>query len=70
MTRTARLSLVKLLSTNELLSHFDIIMILSENGVTPSGVLLLSAEDFDDMGLTKVGKKLFLKTFEEIKGNT
>ena len=45
-------------------------MILSENGVTPSGVLLLSAEDFDDMGLTKVGKKLFLKTFEEIKGNT
>ena len=41
-------------------------MILSENGVTPSGVLL-SAEDFDDMGLTKVGKKLFLKTFDEIK---
>ena len=44
-----------------------IIMILSENGVTPSGVLQLSAEDFDDMGLTKVGKKLFLKTFSEIK---
>ena len=43
-------------------------MILSESGITPSGVLLLNAEDFDDMGLTKVGKKLFLKTFNEIQG--
>ena len=51
-----------------MLSHFDIIMILSENGLTPPGILLLDAEDFDDMGLTKIGKKLVLKILNGIKG--
>ena len=37
----------------------------SENGVTPSGFIQFDAEDFDDIGLTKFGKKLVLKLLAE-----
>ena len=43
--------------------------IIIESGITPSGFLLFDAKDFDDIGLTKLGKKLFLKIFAEVKGN-
>jgi hypothetical protein len=43
-----------------------------ENGITASGFLLCDTEDFDDIfddiGLTKIGKKLLLKIFTEVKG--
>ena len=39
----------------------------SASGVTPSGFTQLDAEDFDDLGLTKIGKKLVLKCLAEIK---
>jgi hypothetical protein len=39
-----------------------------ENGITPSGFLLCDVKDFDDIGLTKIGKKLFLRTLIEVKG--
>ena len=42
--------------------------ILIENGVTASGFSLLDKEDFDDLGLTKIGKKLIVKMLPEIKG--
>jgi hypothetical protein len=38
---------------------FPIIKI--ENGVIASGFSLLDEDDFDDLGLTKIGKKLILK---------
>ena len=37
-----------------------------ENGVTPSGFTQFDAEDFDDIGLTKFGKKLVLKALAEL----
>ena len=40
-------------------------LLYTENGVTPSGFNLLDAEDFDDIGLTKIGKKLILKILAE-----
>ena len=39
-----------------------------DSGISPSGFLLCDEKDFDDIGLTKIGKKLFLKTFMEVKG--
>ena len=39
-----------------------------DNGITPPGFLLCDVKDFDDIGLTKIGKKLFLKNFKEVKG--
>jgi hypothetical protein len=39
-----------------------------ENGITASVFLRCDAEDFDDIGLTKFGKKRILKTFTEVKG--
>jgi hypothetical protein len=39
-----------------------------DNGITPSGFFLCDAEDFDDIGLTKFGKKLILKILTKIKG--
>ena len=39
----------------------------SENGITPSGFASLDEEDFDDIGLTKFGKKLVLKMLKEVK---
>ena len=42
--------------------------ILIENGVTASGFSLLDKEDFNDLGLTKIGKKLIVKMLPEIKG--
>ena len=39
-----------------------------DNGITPSGFLQCDMEDFDDIGLTKIGKKLFLRNFMEVKG--
>ena len=41
--------------------------ILIENGVTASGFSLLDKEDFDDLGLTKIGKRLIVKMLPEIK---
>ena len=41
--------------------------IIIDSGIT-HGFLQFDAKDFDDIGLTKLGKKLFLKTFTEIKG--
>jgi hypothetical protein len=72
VTRTARLSLVTTIYnyTNykswilpSMVYWFPI-----ENGIIPSGFLLCDAEDFDDIGLTKIGKKLLLKIFTEVKG--
>ena len=44
------------------------IIIIIESGITPSEFLLCDTEDFDDIGLTKFGKKRLLKTFTEVKG--
>ena len=38
----------------------------SENGVTASGCTQLDAGDFDDLGLTKIGKKLVRKCLTEL----
>ena len=38
-----------------------------ENGVTASGFSQLDEEDFEDLGLTKIGKKLILKILPESK---
>ena len=38
----------------------------SENGVTPSGFTQFDPEDFDDIRLTKFGKKLILKALAEV----
>ena len=38
----------------------------SENGVTPSGFTQFDVEDFEDIGLTKFGKKLVLKALAEV----
>ena len=40
----------------------------SEIGVTASAITQLDAEDFNGIGLTLIGKKVFLKAFSEIKG--
>ena len=45
---------------------YDNIISSIENGVTPSGFIQLDAEDFDDIGLTKIGKKLVLKILAEV----
>ena len=39
-----------------------------DSGISPSGFLLYDEKDFDDIGLTKIGKKLFVKIFMEVKG--
>ena len=41
-------------------------LIVLENGITPSGFTQLDAEDFNDIGLTKFGKKIVLKTLAEV----
>lgn len=41
--------------------------IFTENGVTQSGFAQLDADDFDDLGLTIIGKKLVLKCLAETK---
>ena len=38
-----------------------------DNGVTAFGFSQLDEEDFEDLGLTKIGKKLILKILPEIK---
>ena len=40
----------------------------TESGITPSGFTQFDEKDFDDIRLTTLGKKLFLKIFTEIKG--
>jgi hypothetical protein len=75
MIRTARLSLVTTIY-NYMYTNYKSLILPSmvhwfpiENGITASGFLLCDAEDFDDIGLTKIGKKLLLKTFTaEVKG--
>ena len=37
-----------------------------ENGVTPLGFVQSDADDFDDLGLTKFGKKRVLKILKEV----
>jgi hypothetical protein len=39
-----------------------------ESGITASGFLHFKADDFDDIGLTKLGKRLFLRILTEVKG--
>ena len=38
-----------------------------ENGITAAGFPLCDVEDFDDIGLTKFGKKRVLCAFTEVK---
>ena len=38
-----------------------------ENGIIAAGFLLCDMEDFDDIGLTKFGKKRLLDAFKEVK---
>ena len=69
MIRIAKLSLV---SSVLMASTYATVVIMvmglsSENGVTPSGFTQLDADDFDDLGLTKIGKKLVLKCLAETK---
>ena len=40
----------------------------TDSGITPSGFTQFDEKDFDDIRLTTLGKKLFLKIFTEIKG--
>ena len=42
-------------------------MFSSENGVTALVFVQSDAEDFDDIGLTKFGKKRVLKILAEVK---
>ena len=46
--------------------HISSFIVHTENGITPSGFIQLDAEDFDDIGLTKFGKKLILKALAEV----
>ena len=39
----------------------------SESGVTPLEFIQSDAEDYDDIGLTKFGKKRVLKLLAEVK---
>ena len=58
-----RIAMLFLVSTVSYL-NVTVIMVMklsSENGLTPSGCTQLDAGDFDDLGLTKFGKKLVLK---------
>ena len=41
-------------------------MLTSENGVTAVVFIQSDAEDFDDLGLTKFGKKNVLKILKEV----
>lgn len=41
-------------------------LLYTENGITPSGFIQLDTEDFDDIGLTEIGKKLILKILAEV----
>ena len=77
MIKTARLSLVGakcytvLLVISDEYCHHVIVYLspkIIESGITSSGFLQFDAKDFDDIGLTKLGKKLFLKIFMEVKG--
>ena len=46
--------------------NINIFIVCTENGITPSGFIQLDAEDFNDIGLTKFGKKLILKILAEV----
>ena len=65
MIKIAILSLViTIIVANE---NFDYwYSLILENGITPSGFTQLDAEDFDDIGLTKFGKKIILKTLAKL----
>ena len=39
-------------------------------GVTASGFILLEAGDFDELGLTLIGKKHILRTWKELTSNS
>ena len=38
----------------------------TDGGVTASGFILLEAGDFDELGLTLIGKKHILRTWKEL----
>ena len=38
----------------------------TDSGVTASGFILLEAGDFDELGLTLIGKKHVLRTLKEL----
>ena len=65
MIKIAILSLViTIIAANE---NFDYwYSLILENGITPSGFTQLDAEDFDNIGLTKFGKKIILKTLAKL----
>jgi hypothetical protein len=68
-----RIAILSLVSTMYLVVNVVVIIIIIlipyiDNGITPSGFLLCNAEDFDHIRLTIIGKKLFLRTFTEVKG--
>ena len=44
-----------------------IIIVFIESGITVAGFSQLDKEDFEDLGLTKIGKKLILKILPESK---
>ena len=44
-----------------------IIIVFIESGITAAGFSQLDKEDFEDLGLTKIGKKLILKILPESK---
>ena len=48
-------------------SDYLIIIVFTESGITAAGFSQLDKEDFEDLGLTKIGKKLILKILPQIK---
>jgi hypothetical protein len=38
----------------------------TDGGVTASGFILLEAEDFNELGLTLIGKKHILRTWKQL----
>ena len=42
-------------------------LFLTDQGVTPTGFTMLDAEDFKNLGLSNIGKKLVIKALQEVK---
>ena len=64
--KIAKFSVVSYFCYNVIHNVNNLIVQIIENGITPSGFIRLDTEDFDDIGLTKFGKKLILKTLAEV----
>ena len=48
-------------------NDYLIIIVCTESGITAAGFSQLDKEDFGDLGLTIIGKKLILKILPESK---